>query len=210
MKRTRISCFILSALCLPALAFAQAQAAGGAPTQPAAPPTPAVIGPVKVAWINLEQAIYGCEEGKKELGEVQKFVEKKNSELQQAQKELATLKNQLEVQGPKLTDEARADLEEQIADRETAMQRFQQDTQKDIDNRRVRTTNMIGRKLLPIVEKVSKEKGLQAVVYLNPQRDAWVDPSLIITEEVIRAYNAAHPAVAAPGPAPTPPPPKKP
>ena len=210
MKRTRISCFFLSALCLPALAFAQAPAAGGVPTQPAAPPTPAVIGPIKVAWINLEQAIYGCEEGKKELGEVQKFVEKKNSELQQAQKELATLKNQLEVQGPKLTDEARADLEEQIADKETAMQRFQQDTQKDIDNRRVRATNMIGRKLLPIVEKVSKEKGLQAVVYLNPQRDAWVDPSLIITEEVIRAYNAAHPAAVAPGPAPTPPPPKKP
>jgi hypothetical protein len=43
---------------------------------------------------------------------------------------------------------------------------------------------------------------LSAVVYINPTRDAWVDPSLIITDEVIKAYNAAYPATAAPAAAP--------
>ncbi len=210
MKQRLIICLSLAGVCLPALAIAQAPTTTG--QTPAAPPAPVAIGPAKVAWINLEQAIYGSEEGKREFSEVQKFVEKKNSELQGLQKELETLKNQLNVQGAKLTDEARADLEDTIADKETQLQRFQQDTQKDIDSRRVRTTNMIGRKLLPIVEKLSKEKGLSAVVYLNPQRDAWVDPSLIITEEVIRAYNTAHPVAptASPAPIATPAAPKKP
>ena len=68
--------------------------------------------------------------------------------------------------------------------------------------RRNRATNFIGRKMLPVIEKLSKEKGLSAVVYLNPTRDAYVDPSLIITEEVIKAYNAAYPVTgAAPAPA---------
>ena len=67
---------------------------------------------------------------------------------------------------------------------------------------RLGLTNIIGRKMLPVVEKLSKEKGLSAVVYLNPTRDAYVDPSLIITEEVIKAYNAAYPVTgAAPAPA---------
>jgi outer membrane protein len=173
-----------------------------AATATAAPATPAVIGPAKVAWIDLEGAIMSTEEGKREFGEIQKFVDKKNQELQGLNKELETLKTQLNVQGPKLTDEARDDLQGQIEAKETLLQRFQQDTQKDIENRRVRTTNFIGRRMLPVVEKVSKEKGLSAVQYLNPSRDAWVDPGLIITGEVISAYNAAHPVTAGPAPPP--------
>jgi outer membrane protein len=164
---------------------------------PGAPATPAVIGPAKIAWLHLEQAIVTCDEGKREFGEVEKFVKNKNAELEALRKETETLKNQLNVQGAKLTDEARADLEEQIETKETILQRFTQDTQKEIDNRRNRSTNFIGRKMLPVIEKLSKEKGLSAVVYINPTRDAWVDPSLIITEEVIKAYNAAYPGAAA-------------
>jgi Skp family chaperone for outer membrane proteins len=175
----------------------------------AAPAAPVTIGPAKMAWLNLEQAIFNCDEGKREFGEVQKFVDKKNSELEAIRKETEALRNQLQVQGSKLTDEARADLEEQIEGKDTLLQRFQQDTQKEIDSRRVRTTNAIGRKMLPVIEKIAKEKGLSAVVYVNPQRDAWIDPSLFITEEVVKAFNQAYPAAAG-KPAAAPAPAKKP
>jgi Skp family chaperone for outer membrane proteins len=187
-----IACF--AALCLPGMCLAQA----AAPQAPAQPATQTVVAtPVKVAWLNLELAVFNCEEGKREFGEVQKFVEKKNADLEAMRKESDTLKNQLNVQGSKLTDEARADLEEQIETKDTNLQRFQQDTQKQIDSLRVRVTNMVGRKMLPIIEKLSKDKGLHAVVYINPSRDAYVDPSLIITDEVIKAYNQAYPLTAA-------------
>ncbi len=165
--------------------------------QAAVPATPAAITAAKIAWLNLEEAIFKCEEGKREFSEVQKFVDQKNQELQSLQKEVENLRTQLQAQADKLTDEARADLQIQLESKETALQRFQQDTQKEIDNRRVRTTNMIGRKMLPILEKVSKEKGLNAILYLNSSRDGWVDPALVITEEVINAYNKAYPPGAA-------------
>jgi Skp family chaperone for outer membrane proteins len=181
----------LSALLFVPVVFSQAPAGGA-------------IAPAKLGWISLDQAIFNSDEGKREFGEVQKFVDSKNSELEKLRKESETLKNQLTVQGAKLTDEARADLEEQIEAKETALQRFQQDTQKEIDSRRVRATNAIGRKMMPIIEKVAKEKALSAVQIINPSRDAWIDPSLIITEDVIRAYNQAHPGGAAKAPAQTP------
>lgn len=174
---------------------AQTQAA---PTQPA-PAAPVVIGPAKIAWFNLEQVILACEEGKKEFVAIQQFVDKKNGELEAMRKELDALKNQLNVQGPKLTDEARADLEDQIESKETTLQRFSQDTQKDIENRRNRAINFISRKVMPLIDKIAKEKGLSAVLLINPQRDAWIDASLIITEEVVKAYNAAHPGGPAAG-----------
>jgi len=202
MKQRLLLSILSAILLLPVLGMAQAPAGAAA--------APAVIGPAKVAWLSLEQAIFSTDDGKREFGEVQKFVDKKNSELEGLKKELETLRNQLGVQGPKLTDEARADLEEQIDAKDTGLQRFQQDTQKEIDARRDKATNMIGRRMLPIIEKLAKEKGLSAVFYINPQRDAYIDPSIIITEEVIRAYNQANPGGAAKTPAPVAAPAKKP
>ena len=200
---------IFAFLCVPILGIAQTAAQNPA-AQSAAPAQAALIGPARLAWLNLEQAILNCEEGKKEFAEVQNFVDKKNAELEALRKESDSLKNQLSVQGAKLTDEARTDLEEQIEAKDTVLQRFQQDTQKEIDSRRVRTTNYVGRKMLPVIEKISKEKGLSAVVYYNPSRDAWVDPSLNITDEVVGAYNKAYPAGAPAKAAPPAAPAKKP
>ncbi len=172
-----------------------------ATAQPAA--APAAVGAAKVAWINLEQAIFNCEEGKVEFNKVQQYVEQKNAQLEGLRKDSDTLKNQLQVQGPKLTDEARADLENQIESKDTELQRFQQDTQKDIDNRRVKATNYIGRRMLPVIEKIAKEKGLSAILNINPSLDLWIDPSLIITDEVVKSYNAAYPVSAQKPPAPS-------
>jgi len=205
MNRRLVLSVLSAVLLLPILGMAQAPTAAAA--------APVVIGPAKVAWLNLEQAIFSTDDGKREFGEVQKFVDKKNAELEALKKELDTLRSQLSIQGAKLTDEARADLEEQIEAKDTGLQRFQQDTQKEIDSRRVKTTNLIGRKMLPVIEKLAREKGLSAVVYINPSRDAYIDPSIIITDEVIKAYNQANAGGAAKAPAtpaPAPIPAKKP
>ena len=187
---------LFAALWIP---LAVAQTAAQAPA-----PAPAQIGPAKIAWMNLEQAVMTCDEGKREMGEVQKFVDTKNAELDNLRKESDNLKNQLNVQGSKLTDEARADLEDQIEAKDTTLQRFQQDTQKEIDNRRTRAMSYIVKRMQPAIEKVSKEKGLSAVLVFNQSRDAWVDPSLNVTDEIIKAYNqmyavsASKPATSAP------------
>jgi outer membrane protein len=188
--------FGLAVLCVPAAMMAQTAPA------PAAQQAPAVIGAAKIAWINIEQAIISCEEGKALFGDVQKYVDAQNSKLEGMKKEVDSLQTQLNVQGPKLTDEARADLEEQLQSKSTGLQRFQEDTQKDIDNKRNRVTSVVGRKMLPVIEKLAKEKGLTAVVYLNPSRDAYVEPGVIITDEVVKAYNRAYPVKGA-APAPT-------
>jgi Skp family chaperone for outer membrane proteins len=170
-------------------------------TQPPAAKTPAVFPPARLAWMDLEVAIMTCDEGKQEVAEIQKFVEAKNAELETLRKEFESLNNQLKVQGSKLTDEARADLQDQVEAKDTALKRFQEDGQKDIENKRVRMTNYIGKRMLPVIEKVSKEKNINAVLFFNSSRDAWVDPSLNITEEIIANYNRMYPVAASKAPA---------
>jgi len=143
--------------------------------------------------MNLEQAILSCDEGQSLFREIQKYVDDKNSELDGMRKEAENLRNQLNVQGSKLTDEARADLQDQVETKETQLQRFQQDTQKEIENRKTRAANHVGSKMQPLIEKLSKAKGVNAVLIYSSTRDAYVDPSLDITKDIIESYNLAYP-----------------
>ena len=63
---------LIAALCIPGLSLAQA------PAESQAAPTAAAIQPAKIAFINLEQVIFTCDEGKTRFSEVQKFVDDKN------------------------------------------------------------------------------------------------------------------------------------
>ena len=185
-----ILCVLLAVFWTPVLGTAQTSA------QPEATQSSAAITPAKIAWMNLEGAILTCDEGDSLFREIQKFVDDKNAELDGLRKESDSLRNQLQVQGSKLTDEARADLEDQVETKDLTLQRFQQDTQKEIENRRVRTANYIGKKMQAVIEKISKEKGFSAVLIYSPNRDAWIDPSLNITQEVIESYNQTYPVSA--------------
>jgi outer membrane protein len=162
---------------------------------PAAPATqPFVLSPAKLAWIDLDGAIITSDQGKKEFGELQKYLEAKKTEMDNLKKEVDDLQNKLNVQGSKLTDEAREDLQDQLDIKNTSLQRFQQDAQKDVDNRRQRIGNSIGQKMLPVIKKVAQEKGLSAVLIFNQNRDAYIDPSLNLTDDVVKAFNAAYAA----------------
>jgi outer membrane protein len=185
MNRLLLS-ILFAAIWIPVLGMAQT------PSQPQAAQAPIVIGTAKIAWMNLEQAVLTTDEGKNLVAEIQKYVEAKNTENNNLRKELDTLRNQLEVQGSKLTDEARTELEEQIESKDTGLQRFQQDTQKDIENRRLKMTNYLARRMQPAIEKLAKEKGVSAILIFNSSRDAYVDPSLNLTEEIVKAYNQAY------------------
>lgn len=193
----KIILLLATFLALPALCAAQNPPATPPPAVPQAA-APVVIGPAKIAFMNIQQAIATSDEGKRESAVLQQYVDAKSAELQKLQKEAEGLKTQLEVQGSKLTDEARAELADQIESKDTNLQRFQQDTQKDIDSRRQKLQNAIARKMLTIIEKVAKEKGLSAVQFLDvAQIFGYVDPSLVITDDVVKAYNIAYPAAAA-------------
>jgi outer membrane protein len=187
-----IVAFILGAILMPLSGIAQTAPAAAQQASAAS----ATIGPAKIAWLNLEEVIYTCDEGKREFTEIQSYMQKKQTELDTLRKELENLKNQLNVQASKLTEEAQADLEAKIESKNTEIERFQTDVQKDIDGRRTKATNYIGKRMLSVLDKIAKEKGLSAVLYVSSSRDAYIEASLLITEEVVKAYNQAYPVTA--------------
>jgi len=141
----------------------------------------------------METAVFSCDEGKNEFAGIQQFVDGKNSDLNELKNEFESLQNTLSVQGSKLTDEALADLQYQITAGETNLQRFQQDTQSEINNKRDRAFAYVGKRMQLVIDKVAREKGFAAVMNMDPQQILWLDETQNITEEMVKAYNATYP-----------------
>ena len=149
---------------------------------------------VKIGWMNVDQAITTNDEAVRIISDIQKFVDTKNNELEAMKRDSDDLRNRLEVQGSRLTDEALMDLEEKVIAHDVTLQRFQEDTNRDIESRRQRLYSSISAKMGPVIEKVAIEKGFDAVLIFDPQRDAWVNPELNVTEDIVKAYNQTYPA----------------
>ena len=95
--------FLATLLALSIWAAAQNPTTPPATPQAAAQPAaPVVIGPAKLAFVNMGLAIATCDEGKKEFAAVQSYVDQKSAELQRQQKEAEALKTKLDVQGSEL------------------------------------------------------------------------------------------------------------
>jgi len=158
--------------------------------------SPQPAGSGAMAWINADQLIMNCDEGKRDFGELQNYVEQKTKQGEALNKEVGALRQKIDIQAGKLTDEARTDLEDQYEAKNSEMQRLQQDAQNQIEKRRTRIAGRVLRKAQPVIEKIARAKALKCVFYLN--QVAWVDPDVVITDEVLKAYNAAYPIAPAP------------
>jgi outer membrane protein len=166
----------------------------GAQTEVTTPPTSA-MGPAKIGLINIQTVIVGTNEGQKELQALEKRFEPKRNELQTLSDEIGALKKQLDTQGSKLNDEARAALVKQIDSKQKSLGRAEEDAQTDFATQQNEIVQKILNKLIPIVDKYAKNNGLTFIIDgSKPWPEwplVWGNPSADISKAVVDLYNAS-------------------
>jgi outer membrane protein len=193
-------------------AFAQtggAAPAGAAssPPSPATSPTVATGTGTKLGTINIEQAVVGTNEGQRDFDALRKKLEPKQNELKSQNDELESLQKQLQTQGEKLNDDARAALVKQIETKKKSFDRAVQDAQEDAQNQQKEIFQRILQKMAPVIVKHAQESGFGMIVDTSnpwPQSPVlWYGEGGDITKAVVDVYNAQSgvPAPAAAGPA---------
>ena len=216
----------LSLVLAAAPGFAQAPApAQPASTQPAPgtakpaapapatakPPAPAAQAPPKVpfqtglkyAYVQLQEVAQTSAQGKAFNAKVQALQDQKVKELQDKQKQLTAAQDKLEKGASVLADAARASLQSDIERLQRDIQRFTEDAQQEIQTLTQQLQQQFEQLLLPIIDKVAKEKQVHFVFDAAQSGLVWADPTMNLTGDVIAALDAAGTAkpVAAPAPA---------
>jgi outer membrane protein len=200
-----------------AITSAWAQAAGaGAPAGAGSSvaTAPIVTGSgTKFGTINIEQAVFGTNEGQRDFEALKKKLDPKQNELKAQNDELENLQKQLQTQGDKLNDDARATLVKQIETKKKSFDRQVQDAQEDAQNQQKEIFQRILQKLAPVIIKQAEEGSYAMIVDTSnpwPQSPLlWANPGVDITKSVVDAYNTQS-GVAAPTPAATTPKPAAP
>lgn len=197
-----------SKIALATIIFATLFASQACFGQATAAVTPAAV-PSKIAFVNLQEAVVTCNEGKQEAAALQQRFSAKQSALKVQDDELKKLKDDLNINGSKLNDDQRAARTRTIQDKQKVFERNYADYQSETQEAQQEAVNRIVKKMLPILEKYVANNGYTAVFDVsNPQIAPvlWVRKEAMITQQVIDAYNAQS---AAPAPPPAAPQPKR-
>jgi outer membrane protein len=199
-KFARVTLAVVFGLSL--FALAQANPAAGAPAAAAAntPDSPSAAAAAvakatgtKVGTINIEQAIFASNEGRRDFDALAKKFEPKQNELKSSADEIDSLKKQLNAQQDKLNEEARDKLMKQIETKQKSFDRSTQDAQEDFQNQQGEIGNKILTKMAPLIVKYASENGYGMILDTSQQWPRgpviWYGPAVDITQPIVEAFN---------------------
>ena len=135
----------------------------------------------------------GTNEGQRDFEALRKKLEPKQNELKGQNDELENLQKQLQTQGDKLNEDARATLVKQIETKKKSFDRSVQDAQEDAQNQQKEIFQRILQKMAPVIVKHAQEGGYAMIVDTSnpwPQSPIlWYGEGGDITRAVVDLYN---------------------
>jgi outer membrane protein len=180
-------------------ALAQTGSAATPSATPASPDSSApttTTGPstgTKVGAINITEAIFGSNEGRRDLEALQKKFDPKQTELKSQNDELEGLKKQMTTQEGKLNEDALATLKKQIESKQKLFDRSVQDAQEEFGSQQQEIASRVLQKMAPMIVKYSQDNGFGMIVDTSkpwPQSNVlWWGQAIDITKAVVDAYN---------------------
>jgi len=193
-KCMRISLAAVFGLSLLAVAqAAPASSAAGTPNAPSAAAAASAATGTKVGTINIEQAIFASNEGRRDFEALSKKFEPKQAELKGLSDEIENLKKQLNTQGDKMNDDAKAVLVKQIETKQKSFERSSQDAQEDFQNQQGEIGNRILTKMAPMIVDYAGKNGYGIIMDTSQQWPRgpviWYGQAVDITQPIVEAYN---------------------
>jgi outer membrane protein len=214
MNSKPLRLFLVPAVFFAISALAQTSSAATPSGSAPAATAPTTGSGTRVGTINIEQAIFGSNEGRRDFEVLSKKLEPKQNELKGQNDELESLQKQLQTQGDKLNEDARGTLVKQIESKKKVFDRAVQDAQEEAGSQQNEIAQRILQKMAPMIVKYAEDNGFGMIVDTTkpwPQSPVlWAGSAVDITKPIVDAYNAqsgvpapAAPAGAAPKPATT-------
>jgi outer membrane protein len=144
---------------------------------------------ISVAVIDVQRVVTESDPGKQALQKLKGLQDGKIDEGRALQQELTTMQEQLSKQRFTLSEEKLAELGKQIEDKQIALQRFQDDAERELEEARRRELGGLEARIIPVIDAVGAERGFTLIFNKFQSGLVYADDSVDITDEVIRRFN---------------------
>ena len=179
----------------------------------------AAAAPVKIAVINVRNAIVATAEGKQAQALLQSQFAPKQNELQGMQKQIEDLQRRMSEGARTLSEDEKTKMQRQGELLTRRLQRNNDDLNEELNGAQGEIVDGIGRKMLEVLDRYARENGYTIVLDTSAQGSPVVYGSsqVDVTNDIVRLYDqaypvksgAAAPAASAPKPATSTPAPAK-
>lgn len=156
-------------------------------------------GNAKIAIINIQDAITRTQEGQKLARELQERYGPTRDQIESQQREIQSLRDQLNRGANTMSEDARRQLLREIQMKERDLKRDMEDAQAEFNQAQQEALNEISGKLMTVIDKYAKEKDFSIVLDVSsPQSPVlYAVNEILITNDIIQRYDQEHPVEAA-------------
>ena len=145
-----------------------------------------------VAVIDVQRVVTDSDPGKESLQRLMTLQNEKIEEGRNLQTELNALREQFNKQRLTLSEQKLAEMTGQIEDKTIALQRFEDDAKRSLEEARRTALGRLEQQIMPIINEIGKERSL-TLIFNKFQESGiiYADDAVDITDEVIRRFNTA-------------------
>jgi outer membrane protein len=148
----------------------------------------------KIAIINSQKAFETSAEGKKALSQLQERENKIKTDLQKMDDAIRLLDNRMNTGRLTMTQEALIALQTDIDKKTTERKRYEEDAARDAQQLSGNLIQKIRVEMVTIIENLAKERGLELVLDTATSGVVTANPTIDITDEVVRRYDQSRSA----------------
>lgn len=146
---------------------------------------------MNVAVIDVQRVVTESDPGKQALQKLKELQDQKIQEGRAVQQELEALREQFSKQRFTLTDQKLEEMSKQIEDKQIALQRFEDDAQREISDARRKELGALEERIMPVIDEIGRERGLTMIFNKFQSGLVYADDQVDITDEVIRRFNTS-------------------
>ena len=201
----KLSSMVAIVMVTPMIVTAQAPAAAGQPpaTQPPATPTPATPTPAAPparlpfpagathAYLDLQRVASESRVGAAANQRVQALRDQKVAEINAGNAQVQANQQTLQQNANVMSQEAQLQLQRDINRGQVAIERMTQDAEAELQELEQMLQVEFNQQLLPSIERVGVDRGLQFIYSIGDGGLVWANPALDVTDDVVRALDAA-------------------
>jgi outer membrane protein len=150
---------------------------------------PALAADAKIGFIDLQRALNECQAGKSAKEKITTKYKQLEGEFSAKQKELKTLKDELEKQGSVLSADAKTDKERQYQQKVKDFQRFAKDARDTLKQQETDYSRELIKELVLLARKMGEDGKYTLIVEKNEGSIIYGAKDVDLTDQLIRLHN---------------------
>jgi Skp family chaperone for outer membrane proteins len=150
-----------------------------------------IFAQVKIGVLNSQDVLEKSGEGKKVIARLQEKDKQNQATIAKLDDDIRTLQTKLNTQRITLTEDAILNMTSDLDKKNTERKRLAEDAYSGMQELTQRLFKKVQDELIPIVEALGKERGLDIIFDLAKSGAIYWNPTTDLTAEVIKRYDAS-------------------